>query len=123
MRLSCLSTNALVLTLTLLLPACGSSDNDGGDAANAGVSAEFETDPDVTIDDESGTEVRVFVHLEHYGGPDVETLEVVSAGLRLDLEPYADLELAIPEDHPPFAGLADGDSLDFELRGTLADTH
>jgi hypothetical protein len=117
------SSTPVACFLTIMLSACAvTSDPDGG-AAHPGVSAELETEPMVTIDDELGTDVRVFVHLDHYGGPDAETLEVVSAGLRLDLEPYADLELAIPEDHPAFTGLADGEALDFELRGMLPDNH
>jgi hypothetical protein len=110
------------LTVALLLGCASSTDPDGG-AAHSGVFAELETVPMIMIDDELGTDVRVFVHFEHQGGPDAETLEVVSASLRLDLEPYADLELAIPADHPPFPGLVDGESLDFELRGALPDSH
>lgn len=111
-----------LLTVALLMGCASSSDPDGG-AAHPGVFAELETAPMIMIDDELGTDVRVFVHFDHHGGPDAETLEVVSASLRLDLEHYADLELAIPDDHPPFAGVADGESLDFELRGTLPDSH
>jgi hypothetical protein len=110
------------LTVALLTGCAPSSDPDGG-AAHPGVFAELETEPMVMIDDESGTDVRVFVHFDHHGGPDAETLEVISAGLRLDLEPHVDLELAIPDDHPTFEGLADGEALDFELRGTLPDNH
>lgn len=128
MRFFCMPRFASLLTTTLLLAcsACSSDPEDGGEddgAAHIGVIAEIETEPMVMIDDEFGTDVRVFVHLEHMGGPDAETLEVVSAGLRLDLEAYADLELAIPEDHTQFSGLLDGDSFDFELRGSLPDTH
>jgi hypothetical protein len=81
--------------------------------------------PDVTIwdDDGSGTEVSVRVNLDHMGGPDAETLEVVSASLGLDLMPYADIELAIPADHPQFSGLADGESFEFTLVGSIPDTH
>jgi hypothetical protein len=118
---------ALFLT-TLAVPSlwgCATTPDDPGDdgAAHAGVTAEIEAEPEVNIDDEFGTDVRVFVHLEHFGGPDAESLEVVSAALRLDLEPYADLTLEIPGDHPQFAGLADGESFDFQLRGSLPDSH
>jgi hypothetical protein len=126
MRLTLLGRTALGLVgaLTLLTSACATEDStDGGGAAHIGVVAEVEGMPSVTIDDEAGTEVRVFVHLDHMGGPDAETFEVVSAGLRLDLEPYADIELAIPNDHPAFPGLANGEEFDLELRGSLPDTH
>lgn len=118
---------ALFLT-TLAAPAlwgCATTPDDSGDdgAKHPGVIAEIETEAEVNIDDEFGTDVRVFVHLEHLGGPDAETLEVVSAALRLDLEPYADIALSIPEDHPQFDGLADGESFDFQLRGSLPDSH
>ncbi|NJK32516.1 MAG: hypothetical protein HC927_08955 [Deltaproteobacteria bacterium] len=112
----------LPCALALPLAACGSLGVED-DAAQIGVVAELESQPDVTIDDEGGTSVRVFVNLDHMGGPTAETLEVVSASLRLDLEHYADIELAIPTDHPPFAGLSAGESLDFELRGTIPDNH
>jgi hypothetical protein len=105
-----------------LLLACSSSDTNDG-AANAGVMAELDPMPEVTIDDELGTEVRIFVDMEHFGGPDAETLEVVSASLGLDLAHYADLELAIPDDHPQFSGLADGEQFNFELRGSIPDNH
>jgi hypothetical protein len=111
-----------LLTAALLCGCASSSDPDGG-VANPGLIATLEMEPMVTIDDESGTDVRVFVRFDYFGGPDVETLEVVSAGLRLDREPYADLELAIPADHPPFPGIVDGETLEFELRGTLPDDH
>ena len=118
-------------TLTALaclsLSACGSAPADGGGetggAAHLGIVAEIDTMPDVTIDDEFGTDVRVSLHLAHMGGPAADTLEVVSASLGLDLEPYADIELAIPDDHPPFAGLADGESVDLSLRGSIPDNH
>jgi hypothetical protein len=109
--------------LALPLAACGSVDSDDEGAAHIGVLAELETMPSVTIDDELGTDVRVFVHLDHSGGPDAETFEVVSASLKLDLEHYADIELAIPMDHPAFPGLVDGQSLDLELRGSIPDSH
>lgn len=111
----------LACALFLPLAACGSSTDDDGGAAHIGVVTEINQMPEVTIDDELGTSVRVFVDMEHMGGPDAETLEVVSASLGLDLEHYADIELAIPEDHPQFAGLADGEELSFELRGSIPD--
>jgi hypothetical protein len=61
--------------------------------------------------------------MTHFGGPDAETLEIVSASLTLDLEHYADIELAIPADHPQFTGLPDGDSFDFQLSGYIPDNH
>lgn len=109
---------------SLPLTACGDSIPDGDDgAAHIGVITKIEQMPEVTIDDELGTEVRVFVDMEHYGGPDAESLEIVSAALKLDLEHYADLELSIPDDHPQFPGLADGDQFGFQLRGRIADNH
>ena len=115
----------LTFALVPWLFACGTSTmDDGGGAAHIGVIAEVDM-PDVTIwdDDGLGTEVSVSVNLEHMGGPAAETFEVVSASLGLDLEPYADIELAIPTDHPVFPGLDDGESFDFVLRGSLPDTH
>lgn len=113
----------LTCALALLTSACAEATSDGGGAAHIGVVAEVESRPSVMIDDEFGTEIRVFVHLDHAGGPDAETFEVVAANLRLDQEPYADLELQIPADHMDFSGLADGEELDLELRGSLPDTH
>lgn len=113
---------ALLCCCALPLTACGVIDLDDG-AAHIGVVAKLETMPTVAIDDELGTDVRVFIKLTHMGGPDAENLEVVSASLRLDLEPYADLELAIPADHPPFGGLVDGAELELELRGSIPDSH
>jgi hypothetical protein len=118
-----MSSARLVSLAALVLGCAPTSDPDPDGAANGGVFAELEMDPIVMIDDELGTDVRVFVHLDHFGGPAVETLEIVYAGLRLDLEPYTNLDLAIPADHPPFAGIADGESLDFELRAMLPDNH
>lgn len=117
---------ALVLAslLTLPLAACvGSYDDTDGGAAHIGVVTELEQLPEVMIDDELGTDVRVFVDMRHMGGPAAETFEVVSASLNLDLELYADIELAIPDDHPPFPGLEDGDELSFQLRGYIPNTH
>lgn len=114
----------LCLVISLPLAACaepGDSNDDG--AAHPGIMADIEPMPEVMIDDEFGTDVRVFVKMEHFGGPDAENLEIVSAALKLDLEHYADIELAIPEDHPPFAGLADGEELSFQLRGSIPDNH
>lgn len=111
------------LTTSLLAACSRSADDLEGGAANEGVIAEIDAEPEVTIDDEFGTDVRVFVHLEHFGGPDAETLEVVSSTLRLDLEPYANIQLAIPADHPQFDGLAIGETFDFMLRGSIPDTH
>jgi hypothetical protein len=116
------STLLALLGCVISLAACASS-TDGDDAAHAGVMAELNQMPEVTIDDENGTEVRVFVDMTHYGGPDAESLEIVSASLGLDLEHYADIELSIPADHPQFAGLADGEEFNFELRGSIPDTH
>lgn len=120
-----LSSIDLMACLALLCPACGGATmSEGGDgAAHIGVVAELDQDPMVSIDDQLGTDVRVFVTMDHLGGPDAETLEVVSATLKLDLEPYADLALSIPAEHAQFPGLADGESFDFELRGALPDTH
>lgn len=113
---------ALLPCVLALLPACGDMNGTDG-AAHIGIVAEIEQMPDVTIDDENGTEVRVFVNFDHMGGPDAETFEVVSASLGLDLEHYADIDLAIPTDHAQFSGLADGDEFGFELRGTMPDNH
>ncbi|MFO7566561.1 MAG: hypothetical protein R6X02_28215, partial [Enhygromyxa sp.] len=115
----------LGFVISLPLAACGDSISDNGDdgAAHIGVVTKIEQMPQVMIDDEQGTNVRVFVDMEHYGGPDAETLEVVSASLKLDLEHYAELELAIPADHTPFPGLADGEQFSFELRGHIPDNH
>ncbi|KIG12923.1 hypothetical protein DB30_00879 [Enhygromyxa salina] len=96
---------------------------DDGSAAHAGVFAEITDMPDVGIDDEQGTSVSVRVNLTHMGGPAAETIEVVSASLGLDLEPYADIELAVPADFPPFEGLADGDTHELVLRGSIPDNH
>ena len=112
-----------LLTCVIALSACSSSGDTDDGAAHAGVDVDIEQMPEVMIDDEFGTEVRVFLDMAHYGGPDAENLEVLSASLRLDLEHYADIELAIPEDHPPFSGLADGEELSLELRGTIPDGH
>jgi hypothetical protein len=115
---------ALLLTLPLLsITACATDDDDQGDAANIGVIAEIDAMPEVTIDDEFGTEVEVSVAFTHMGGPDAETLEIVSASLARDLEPYADIALAIPADHPQFDGLLDGDDFEFQLRGSIPATH
>ncbi|WP_146157420.1 hypothetical protein [Enhygromyxa salina] len=112
---------ALVCALTTLT-ACGdSTTTDEGGAAHIGVVSEIEGMPQITIDDEVGTDVRVFMHMDHMGGPDAQTFEVVSASLQLDLEHYADIELAIPADHTQFTELLDGDEFDFELRGHIAD--
>lgn len=120
MRFPLLASLGCVISLS----ACASLDPDMDDgAAHPGVITQLEQMPDVTIDDELGTDVRVFVDMTHYGGPDAENLEIVSASLRLDLEHYADIELAIPADHPQFTGLADGEELSFELRGSIPDNH
>jgi len=122
MRLPLLASLCCVISLS----ACdtnSNTDTDGGGAAHPGVEVTIEPMPQVMIDDEFGTEVRAYVNMIHYGGPDAETLEIVSASLVLDLEHYADIELAIPEDHGKFTGLADGDSFDFALRGSIPDTH
>jgi hypothetical protein len=111
------------LGCVISLSACATSPDMDEGAAHAGVDLDIEQMPQVTIDDEFGTEVRVFIDLAHYGGPDAENLEVVSASLGLDLEHYADIELAIPEDHPQFPGLADGEEFSFELRGSIPDSH
>lgn len=117
---------ALVLAslLTLPLAACvGSYDDTGDDAAEVGIIATLEPMPDVTIDDEFGTDVRVFVDMHHHGGPTAETFEVVSASLNLDHEHYADIELAIPDDNTQFSTLASGEDFMFQLRGRIDDTH
>ena len=112
----------LCCAVCLPITACGDSTAlDDGGAAHIGVVTEINDMPQVTIDDELGTDVRVFVHMDHMGGPDAQTFELVSASLGLDLEPYADIALAIPADHPPFTGLADGEQFDFELRGSIPD--
>jgi hypothetical protein len=114
----------VLLTCVISLSACASlSDDSDGGAAHIGVMAELVQMPEVTIDDELGTQVRVFIDMKHFGGPDAEQLEVISASLRLDLEHYADIELAIPDDHPQFPGLADGEELSLELRGSIPDNH
>lgn len=115
---------ALVLALALPLTACvGTYDHYGDDAAEVGIIATLEPMPDVTIDDEFGTDVRVFVDMHHHGGPTAETFEVVSASLNLDLEHHADIELAIPDEHTQFSTLADGEDFMFELRGHIDDNH
>jgi hypothetical protein len=118
---------ALLCCALAPIAACGPSTSDGdeldeGGAAHGGVMVHVEP-PEVMIDDEFGTDVRVSVRLVHHGGPEAETLEVVSARLRLDLEPYADIVLAIPSDHPPFAGLAEGEEFNTSLRGSIPDNH
>jgi len=120
MRFSKLALLGFVISLPLL--GCSDLMDDGG-AAHAGVMAKMLQMPEVTIDDEFGTDVRVSFDLVHYGGPDAETFEVVSASLRLDDQHYADIELAIPEDHPQFTGLADGEELHVQLRGSIPDNH
>jgi hypothetical protein len=114
-----------LLTCVIALSACQddtTTDAEGG-AAHPGVEMEIDPMPEVNIDDELGTDVRAYVSMTHFGGPDAETLEIVSASLTLDLEHYADIELAIPADHPQFTGLADGDSFDFQLNGYIPDSH
>jgi hypothetical protein len=123
MRIPSLSSLGLVLSLAPLIACSGSLDDGDDGAAHPGIVAKIEDMPSVAVDDELGTEVRVFVELVHYGGPDAETLEVVSASLKLDLEHYADIPLAIPLDHPQFPGVADGESYSFSLRGTIPDNH
>ena len=113
----------LLLPLLTLAASCGDELADGGGAAHPGVEARILDEADVTIDDEFGTDVDVTVTLEHLGGPAAETFEIVAANLDLDLEHYADLELAIPEDHAPFGGLEEGEKLDVRLRGSIPDTH
>lgn len=106
------------------LSACSTLpiDTDDG-AAHIGVDVDVPQAPKVTIDDEFGTDVRVFVNMVHHGGQDAETLEVVSASLNLDHQHYADIELAIPADHPQFPGLADGEQFSFQLVGHIPDNH
>lgn len=113
----------LPLLASALAVGCGDDLADGGGAAHPGVDAQVLQEPDVTIDDEFGTDVDVRVTLEHDGGPAAETFEVVSANLDLDLEHYADVELAIPQDHPAFDGLAEGQNVDIRLRGSIPDVH
>jgi hypothetical protein len=110
-----------LLGCVIALAACSGDSDDV--AAHPGVEAQLEQMPQVTIDDELGTDVRVFVDMAHYGGPDAEQLEIVSASLGLDLEHYADLELSIPADHPQFTGIADGQEFNFELRGSIPNNH
>ncbi|MCA9690059.1 MAG: hypothetical protein KC636_10655 [Myxococcales bacterium] len=110
------------LLLSLLACAPATTQDSDTDAAHVGVVVDVDA-PDITVDDEFGTDVRVFVHLDHRGGPDAESFAVTAASLALDLAPVADLELAIPADHDPFAGLADGESVDLELRAHLDQTH
>lgn len=113
---------AFALPLLVLTSACADSSDDGG-AAHIGVVTQIDSMPDVTIDDENGTEVRVFVDMRHMGGPTAATFEVVSASLGLDLDHYADIDLAIPMDHPQWDSLADGEEFAFELRGSVPDNH
>jgi hypothetical protein len=126
-----LGVSVLGMICSLAITGCGGYLDDeleageGGDeaAAHMGVDVAITSPPSVSIDDEFGTEVRVFVELTHRGGPDAETFEFVSASLGLDLEPHADITLAIPTDHAPFAGLADGETDLLELRGSIPDNH
>jgi len=115
-------TGALLLG-TSLTAGCALEDGDDGDggggAAHPGVRVEFVDLPTVSIDDEFGTEVAVRLQLDHLGGPDVTSFEVLSASLQLDLEEFADLELQIPDDHPGFDTLPDGDSKELVLRDAL----
>ena len=118
---------ATATLLLALVSLTGCVVDDGGDAdgaaAHPGVRFELEMLPTVSIDDEFGTEVGVRLHLDHLGGPDVETLEVLSASLQLDLEDIVELELEIPEDHPGFDGLIEGETLDLLLRDEVDMTH
>lgn len=102
----------------LATTGCAASDDGDGGAAHPGVDIEV-TQVQVAIDDEIETSVRVFLELDHLGGPAAETLTVVDAHLARDLEPFAPIELAIPSDHSPFAGLAEGESVSLELRGSV----
>jgi hypothetical protein len=121
---------ALLCCALAPIAACGPSTGDelGGDELDEGganydgVAVHVES-AEVTIDDEFGTDVRVSIRLEHQNGPAAETFEVVSARLRLDLDPYADIDLAIPSDHTPFSGLAEGEEFNASLRGSIPDNH
>lgn len=113
---------AVALAAALATTACAASDDGDGGAAHPGVDIEI-TQVQVAIDDELETSVRVFLELDHLGGPAAETLTVVDAHLARDLEPFSPIELAIPSDHAPFAGLAEGESLTLELRGAVPLTH
>lgn len=121
MRLSLLSLCASFALMPLA--ACADAISAGDGAADIGVIATIDGAPEVMIDDEFGTDVRMWVDLAHMGGPDAETLEIVSASLHLDHEHYADIDLAIPADHPSFAGLADGEEFSFALRGHIPASH
>jgi hypothetical protein len=101
---------------------CAVDGAEGGGAAHPGVDVTV-TQVQVAIDDELETSVRVFLELDHLGGPTAETFSVVEAHLARDLEAFSPIELAIPSDHPPFAGLADGELLEVELRGSVPLTH
>lgn len=119
-----LGLSLLSLACALAFAGCGVSGDDSGEgAAHIGVEVELMSPPIVSIDDEFGTELRVSLELTHRGGPDAETFEFVSASLGLDLEPYADIVLAIPTDHSPFTGLSDGETRTIALRGSIPDTH
>lgn len=115
-----------LLAVALPCSACALDQGDamdGGGAAHVGLRVLPNGMPTVSIDDEFGTEVRILLDAEHFGGPDVETMEVVSASLQLDLEHFSDLELALPEDGPGFEGIADGEAIMLDLRGAVDLTH
>jgi hypothetical protein len=122
----------LLCALTLPLAACGDSMVlEGGDmeetgtdessAAESGVVAEINGTPTVHIPSIGGTEVRVSVDLTHLGGPDAETLEIVSGSLDVDLEHHTDLSLYADIDSPEFEGLAEGESFRLRMHGFTED--
>lgn len=116
---------ATLLAFALPCSACALDEDDAADGGAAHVGLRVLPDglPTVNIDDEFGTEVRILLNAEHFGGPDVETMEVVRASLQLDLEQFTDLELDLPEDGPGFEGIADGEATTLDLRGAVELTH
>ncbi len=120
-----LLASAALLALAIPCSACALDEDDGtdGGAAHVGLRVLPDGLPTVNIDDEFGTEVRILLDAEHFGGPDVETMEVVRASLQLDLEHFTDIELGLPDDGAGFEPIADGDATTLDLRGAVDLTH
>ena len=120
-----LAMNTVAITASALMSVgCGSvPTNEGGTsdtgAAHPGVRVTLEPIPEINIHDEFGTDARVWVTLEHLGGPDATTFEVVSASLGKDLEHFADIELTVPEGNEAFSGLAVGEVQTVALTGSI----